>query len=152
MEKYQQNIFNLMVKKENQLAELYSIFAVSFKEFAPFWEKMAKEQRSFASWLIKLREAEEKNLVSFDEGKIKTYTMETFLKHMDELITGAQDGKVSAKKAFRIAFDLERSLIVTKKFQHFESFSEEGTRIIGLLDDELKKHTDVVAEMKTKFG
>lgn len=152
VEKYQQNIFDLMVRKENQLAGLYDVFAGRFKDFEPFWAKRAKEGRSHSSWLMKLQEAEEKNLVSFDEGKIKTYTMETFLKHLTELITEAKAGKVTAKKAFRIAFDLERSLIVANKFKHFESFSEEGTRIIGLLDDELKKHIGILGEMKAKFG
>ena len=120
MERYQLNIFDLMVKKEQRLAELYTIFSESFKEFEPFWEKMAKDEKSHASWLLKLKEAEEKNLLVFDEGKIKTYTMETFLKHLDGLIVGAKKGKISAKKAFSVALDLERSLIETKTFQHFE--------------------------------
>lgn len=152
MEKFQQQIFAMMVRKEELLSELYAVFSVRFKEFEPFWDKMAKEELEHAAWLRKLQEAEEKKLVTFDEGKIKTYTMETFLTSLEETLVAARAGKISAKKAFSITLDIERSLIESNTFQHFESFSEEGENILTLLNAEVRKHVELVSEMKRKFG
>lgn len=81
---YQEKIITLLLKQETLLASLYQTFAQKFPEHEEFWSQLAREEEKHAGWLEQLRAATKKKVVLFNEGRIKTYTMETFVQGMGE--------------------------------------------------------------------
>ena len=113
---YQEKILQLLKTQESLLSTLYASYAKQFAEYKTFWEKLSKEEDQHARLIEKLRTAEEKGLVFFDEGKIKTYTLNTFIDNLEKIIGKSEKGELSPASAFAHAVDFETSLIEKKCF------------------------------------
>lgn len=148
---YQERIIDLMLKQETLLAELYHAFAKKFPEYEELWNKLAREEEKHASWIEQLRVASEKKVVLFSEGRIKTYTLETFVQGIEEKITRAEASDFNARQALVCTIDLERSLIEKEVFSHFEGLTEKASSVMKFLAKETKEHQELAQKLYTKI-
>jgi hypothetical protein len=146
VEPYQEKIIQQMVTQEKLLSKMYALFAQQFPEYAEFWGRLSKEEESHSKLIEKLWEAEDKGLVSFEEGKIKTYTLELLVGRLQELVEKAEKGDFTLPAAFAHAVDYETALIEKNIFTHFDSSNEKIKRRLKMLQDETLDHVERIKQ------
>ncbi|MHB8149648.1 MAG: rubrerythrin family protein [Desulfobulbia bacterium] len=137
---YQEKIITLLLKQETLLASLYQTFAQKFPEHEEFWSQLAREEEKHAGWLEQLRAATKKKVVLFNEGRIKTYTMETFVQGLEEKLNRAKTGGFDARQALACAIDLERCLIEKNVFSLFDGMTDKAGNTMKFLAKETREH------------
>jgi len=148
---YQDKIIDLMKKQETLLATLYKTFAKKFPEHKDFWDKLAREEEKHAGWVEQLRVASEKKVVLFNEGRVKTYTLEFFIQGLEERILRAETDGFNARQALVCTIDLERSLIEKEVFLHFAGITDKARSVMDLLAQETKEHQQLAEKLYTKL-
>lgn len=151
-ESYQKKVLHQYRLQETLLSRLYSVFARLFPEHKAFWEKLSLEEDKHARLIEKLSQATQKGLVLFDEGKIKTFALETFLKRLEMLIAKAEKKEINALQAFTLAADFETSLIEKNVFTRFEALTEKGKNVLWSLNSETLDHIERVKKMQKQAG
>lgn len=152
LEPYQKKIIELLFKEEMLLAKLYKLFAVQFPDHKDFWQDLKKDEVRHAAWVKRLYKAEKKNLVAFSEGKIKTYTMNTFIENLEKIIQRAENKEINLKMAVSYTLDLERSLIEKNVFSHFKIIDKKVAAIMTRLESETRRHVKKAEDMMARFS
>lgn len=147
---YQEKIIALLQQQENLLAKLYQTFAQKFPEHEDFWNQLAREEEKHAGWLEQLRAATGKKIVLFNEGRTKTYTLETFVQGLKEKLNRAEADGFDARQALACAIDLERCLIEKNVFSLFEGMTEKASRVMKFLAKETREHLDLAEKLYRK--
>ena len=147
---YQEKIISLMLKQETLLAHLYQTFAKKFPEYEALWNELAREELKHAGWVGQLRVASEKKVVLFIEGRLKTYTLETFVQGIEAQLKRAEADGFDAFQALVCTIDLERSLIEKEIFSHFEGMTEKASSVMKFLAQETKEHQELAHKLYTK--
>ena len=149
LEPYQKTIIELFYKQEVLLSRLYEKFAAQFPQYADFWCALSLEEKEHAKWIKKFYHAEKEDLVFFDEGRVKTYTLQTMVGHIEKVLDAVDQGGFSLEKAIAYTLDFERSLIEKDVFKHFQS-ANKGVRVImEKLERETKNHINKAQALKT---
>jgi rubrerythrin len=146
---YQKEIIELMVRQEYLLADLYTLFKEEFPEHSEVWNDLAKEEKKHAVWLKQLFDAGEKGIVLFDEGKIKTSTMKTYIQHLEQIIARAEKKELNLAQAVSFAIDFEQSLIEKNVFTHFDTTSEKARMILLRLILETENHIRKIEPLRS---
>lgn len=145
---YQEQIIQQMVAQEKLLSRLYALFAQQFPEYAEFWGKLSKEEETHSKLIEKLWEAEKKGLVFFDEGKVKTYTLNLLIGRLEEVVEKAERRGFDLPAAFAYAVDYESALIEKNVFTHFDSLNDKIKGSLKILQDETLKHVERIRHMQ----
>lgn len=148
---FQVKILEQMIIQERTLSKLYALFADQFPEHKDFLTKMSSEEERHAKLIEKLLEAAEKGIIFFDEGKVKTYTLNIFLSRLEELVEKAERGEFTPITAFACAVDYESSLIEKKVFSHFDSLSEKSKGTLKILQSETMGHVERFRDEQNKI-
>ena len=148
LEPYQEKIIQQMVAQERLLSRMYALFAQQFPEYAGFWGKLSKEEEEHSKLIEKLWEAEKNSLVFFDEGKVKTYTLNLLIGRLVELVQKAEKRVFDLPSALAIAVDYESALIEKEIFTHFDSLNDKIKGKLKILQDETLKHVERVRHMQ----
>jgi hypothetical protein len=152
MTPHQEKVLQQYQKQEMLLSRLYSIFARLFPEFKEFWEKLSLEEDRHARLVEKLSQAAKKGLVSFEEGRVKTFALDTFIKRLEMLIKNAEKGVFTVRSAFSVAVDFETSLIEKKVFTRFVALNTKNKKILQLLNLETLEHIERVKKTQRTLG
>ncbi len=152
LEDYQKKIIDLLYKQESLLARLYQVFADQFPDFSDFWQELMKEEEQHAEWIKKFYQAEKKDLVAFSEGKIKTYTMNSFIENLERTIGRAEKREINLKMAIAYTLDFERSLIEKNVFSHFQVIDETVQGIMGKIAHETRRHAKKAEDMMARLN
>ena len=152
LEAYQKKIIELMYKQEILLAKLYKLFAVQFPDHKDFWKDLAKDELQHAGWIKRLYKAEKKDLIAFSEGKVKTYTMTTFIENLKKTIQRAENREINLKMAVSYTLDFEKALIEKNVFSHFEIIDKKLAGIMTKLESETRRHLKKVEDMMAQFS
>ena len=152
IEPYQAKIIQQMVTQEKLLSKMYALFAQQFPEYAEFWGKLSKEEEAHSKLIEKLWEAEKKGLVFFDEGRVKTDTLNLIIGRLEELVQKAEKRFFDLPSAFAIAVDYESGLIEKKIFTHFDSLNDKIKGRLKILQDETLKHVERIRHMQKEVG
>jgi rubrerythrin len=145
---YQKEIIGLMIRQESMLAELYTLLAEQFPEQAGVWNDLVKEEKKHAIWLQQLFDAGEKGFVLFDEGKIRSASMNTYIAHLEQIITRAEKEELTLAQAVPFTLDFENSLIEKNVFTHFDSTSEKARIILNRLVMETQSHVKKIQSIR----
>jgi len=152
LEAYQKKIIELLFNQEILLAKLYKIFAVQFSDHKDFWQDLARDEERHAAWVKRLYKKKKKDLTAFSEGKVKTYTMNTFIENLEKIIQRAENGEINLKMAISYTLDLERSLIEKNVFSHFEIIDKKLAGIMTKLESETRRHLKKAEDMMARFS
>jgi len=144
----QEKIIQQLVAQERLLSKLYTIFAEQFPNYADFWAKLSKEEENHAKLIEKLRQAEQKGLVFFDESKINIYSLKTFIDKLEKTVKKAEKGEFTLLSAFAHAVDYESALIEKNVFTHFVPANTKVKNTLKILQSETFKHIENMNNMR----
>ena len=136
----QKRIIDLLIKQEKLLAHLYTIFSEKYLKHRDFWKKIAAEENLHAKWLEQLYSATEKDLIHFDEGNITIFSLEIYIKGVEEVIRKAECDELNNKRALVIVADFERSLIEKNVFTNFEGLTDKAKKVMKNLEKQTREH------------
>lgn len=145
---YQKKIIELMIRQEFLLAKLYTLFAEQFPTHGEVWSDLVKEEKKHAIWLKQLYDAGEKGIILFDEGKIKTYTMNAYIEHLERVIARAENQELTTVQAISFTLDFECALIEKNVFTHFDSTSEKARSVLKRLIMDTENHIKIVQALR----
>jgi hypothetical protein len=137
---FQSKIIVLFSQQELQIAELYRFYASLYPDLREFWNELSMEQMEFATWLEYFYKKSDEGTAQFQEGHVKTYTVESFVKYLEENLAKAKEKAPTLQAAFRLALDIENSLIVKKVFDRFQSADRKLANLLGTLRDRKRNH------------
>ena len=148
---FQEKILQQLIQQENMLSELYEIFADQFPLHEKFWEKLSLEEKRHSKLLEKLYAAATTEKISFDEGKIKSITLNAFLSRLGDIIIKAKNNEYTLSAALTCAVDYETSLIEKKIFTHFDSLNKKVKDTLKILQSETLNHVDQVRKAREQL-
>jgi len=151
LKEYQEKIIRQLITQEKLLARLYEVFSKQFTQSQKFWMKLSKEEQKHAKLIEKLLEAVKKKTVIYDEKKLKTYTLNTFITRLKNILQKAEAGEYTLFSALRVADDYESSLIEKNVFLHFDSFDYKIKNTLTMLHSETQKHAEMIKAAHNKF-
>lgn len=151
LENYQKTILELMIQQESLLAELYSTFGNKFTMYQDFWDSLAQEENLHAEWIKKLWQAQDDNHAVFEEGKVTTYTLKTYIEHIERIIDKAKNDEFDMKTATKTALDLEMSLIEKNYFSRFQFDNPKYEWIMDRLQNETTTHIQKVRDLISRL-
>jgi hypothetical protein len=137
---FQSRIVFLFVQQELLIAEIYRFFAGLFPESREFWDAASREEMEHATWLEYFYKKTSSDEVRFLEGQVKTYTVESFVKYLEENLAKVKEKAPSQQAAFSLALGIEHSLLVRRIFDHFQSSDPETAGLLRDLREKLKDH------------
>ena len=146
----QDKIVQQLITQERLLAKLYATFAEQFPTHADFWTKLSKEEENHAKFVEKLRQAEQKGLVFFDENKINIVSLNTFINRLEKIIKKAEKAELTLLSAFTFAADYESALIEKNVFTHFNPANIKVEKTLNILQSETLKHAESIKNMRKK--
>ena len=145
---FQEKILKQLISQERMLSELYGYFAKQFPQYKKFWEKLSREEEQHARIVQKLFNAVKKEKVFFDEGKIKTYTLDVFITRLDGILQKAKNQEFTLSTAIACAVDYETSLIEKNIFSHFDSLNDKVRQTLKILQSETLKHIESIKRVQ----
>lgn len=148
---YQSKIIVLLSQQELRIAELYRFFAGLYPDLREFWTDLSKEHMEFAAWLEYFYKKSDEGAAQFEEGKVKTYTVESFVKYLEENLAKVKERAPMPQAAFRLALDIENSLMIKRAFEHFQSADRELTSLLARLRDKKKDNLKRLEVQSTPF-
>ena len=149
---YQRKILQQYEVQERLLAALYAEFGRLFPEDRDFWERLVREETMHARLVEKLHGAVDKDIMVFDEGKVKTYTLSAMIQRIESLVQRARQGDVDRRKALALAMDLEEALIEKEVFTHFEPLTDKARAVLKRLQAETRDHVERVRRMRATMA
>lgn len=140
MEAYKDVMINLCIEKELLLAEIYRNYARSFPEHRIFWSELEADELEHAGWVRFLQQQASKSQLVFDEGKTRTYTLKTFIEHLQKTLDDARRPGISCERALATTLDLERSLLERNVYSLFSSKAVKDRQLLQLLQQGVRDH------------
>jgi rubrerythrin len=149
---FQEKIIRQLIQQENMLSELYQAFAGQFPPYEKFWKDLSREEIRHAKLLEKLYAAATTGKIFFDEGKIKTVTLNAFLSRLEDIVKKAKNHEYTLSGALTCAMDYETSLIEKNIFTHFDSLNHKVKGTLKILQSETMNHVDRVRKAKDELS
>ena len=146
-QKTKNKTLDMLIKNEETVAVLYEAYATKFPKESDFWNDLAKEEKTHASWIENFYN-DKKDLVSINDKRFKPEIFEISLKYMSEKLDEAidRDAEITHKEALSVALGLETGMIERGYFEVFETDSAELKETLQNLAAATIKHTDKIRE------
>lgn len=145
-------MLSLFIELELKLAELYGMLADSFPSEHVFFRDRQTEELHHAQWIEYFRDQAEQGAVLFHEDKTRTYTLKTFLEHIQTVIADAKAKRLSLVSALSLSASIEDSLIERKALDHFTSDAPEIRELLRRLRQETEAHAAELRKLRLKYS
>ena len=152
VQEYQKTILSLFIGLELKLAELYNALAEIFPKESAFFKNQHVEELKHAQWMEYFKDKVEAGEILFKEDKTRTYTLKSFIAHIQTILDDARSGKLAILAALSLSASIEESLIERKAFDHFITDSLELQTILKRLLAETGEHAAVIKQLKIKYS
>lgn len=144
---YQNKIIALLTQQELLVAELYRFFSGLYPDSRDFWNDLAREEMEHATWVEYFHNKAQSSEIEFREDQIKTYTVESFVKYLQDTLAKVKQKAPTQQAALSLAVNIENSLLVKKIFDRFQSHDRELGMQIRKLQDGLHDHRKRIEKM-----
>jgi len=151
LKSHQEKIIKQLVTQEEMLSKLYGYFSEQFPEYGNFWDKLSSEEQRHARLIQKLFDAAKREKIFFDEGKMTTYTLSSFISRMEDILNKAENGEYTMATALICAVDYENSLIEKNIFTHFDSLNDKVKGTLKILQSETINHVDLIRKAQKSY-
>lgn len=142
---YQQAVIDLMIRHENAMRDLYSLYAVQHAgQYADFWRQLVKEENSHASTVKLIGTSLDQGRADFKEDRFKPALLEQSLEYIGKKIAEAQAGEADLLQALATALEIEDSFIEHEYFSVLDEDSEDLKTILKLLQKGADSHQERV--------
>ncbi len=146
----QEEILEQLIRQERLLSRLYGLFSEHFSAFQDFWANLSREEERHARIIEKLQSAAQKGSVFFDQGAVRSQTLNLFIQRLEDLVKKAERNEFTPSSAFSCAIDYETALIEKDVFSRFEAIHPKAKSALMVLRSETKNHVEHVREFRKK--
>jgi len=148
---YQGKMILLFNRQELLIAEMYRFFASLFPKTREFWTDLCREELEHAEWVEYLYKKTQTDSVIFHEKKLRSYTVESYVKYLEGNLAKVKDKAPTLEAAFSLALNIENSLLVQRIFDHFQSSDKETAILLKGLQSRMKDHRKHVEEQAARY-
>ena len=148
---YQGKMILLFNRQELLIAEMYRFFASLFPETREFWTDLCREELEHAEWIEYLYKKTQTDSVDFHEKKLRSYTVESFVKYLESNLAKVKDKAPTLEAAFSLALNIENSLLVQRVFDHFQSSDKEMAVLLKNLQDRMRDHRKHIEQQAARY-
>lgn len=146
-----EDVLELMRSYELLLKDLYALFAQKIPQEKEFWLKLSEEENKHAYWLEVLEMNIEKRGASLNgDDRFNLPLIKSSIKHVKEALDDFEKVELSFFDALIFAKDIENSMIEKKFFEVFYGIDDDFDRVMKLLKEETKKHSERIEEKLSK--
>lgn len=135
-----------LVRIEETLSKIYSLFAERFPADRELWSRMAQEETTHAKWVRDLSGRVEDGSLSLDEGRFGVEGIQLFLEYAEDKFREAKAEKLPFLHALDMALDLESSLLERRLYQVFKAESESMVQALEDMERQIHEHTERIGE------
>lgn len=143
---YQEKILSLLQEHETLLGELYLILAEQFTEQRDLWLSLAKDEKNHADSIKKCVRLVKEGKCIFNEGKVRTYTVNTSIKHIKEITEKAKNEELTLISALSHTRDIETAAIEKNFFKAFMANDDETRFFLKKIGAEASDHLHMVQQ------
>lgn len=137
-------LLKAMYDHEAAISQLYGVYADRFSDYKDFWLGLSEDEKEHASCLAFLREKvkEESEFIVVERFPIEA--LDTSIHYVQKLIDRAGETDFELINALSMAVHLEEAMIENRYFEVFQGDSAQVVRVMHLLSDETRKHSQKV--------
>ncbi|MDX9913490.1 MAG: hypothetical protein RBS77_02835 [Candidatus Moranbacteria bacterium] len=142
-----EDVIELMRSYELFLKDLYHFFAQKIPQEKEFWLRLSEEENKHAYWLEVLGMNIEKRGISLNgDDRFNLPLIKSSIEHVKEALDDFKKIELSFFDALTFAKDIENSMIEKKFFEVFYGIDDDFDRVMKLLKEETKKHSERIEE------
>jgi hypothetical protein len=141
----------LFQQLQTDISRLYERFAEKFPDERDFWRELSRDEELHAKWADKLLEAARQGKLHVEEGRTKTYTLKTVMKHVEAVESKVNTPSFTLKNALLFALDLEHSRIEKNVFGQFHAVDEGEKGFLFNVSQKTQEHTRKVERKWDEF-
>lgn len=141
-----------LAENEETLGKLYHFYANKFPDYHQFWQDLVAAEARHANWIKQLQSEAEKERLLIKPYRFNVTAVQNQITHVeDEMKKAAQPG-YTITNALSAALNFETSLLESKYFEIFDSFSPEMKKVFTDIYEDTQSHVTKVREtwQKTK--
>ena len=116
---YHGRMIALLAQQKMLIADLYKLFSGFYPDNREFWSSLAIEVMEHATWVEYFYRKAVNGEIHFQESQAKTYTIESYIKYLEDTIARVKGKAPLQSAAFSIALGIEQSVLIKKIFDHF---------------------------------
>ena len=135
-----------MVEHHNWVHIFYSALADKIVEERELFLLLAKEEEMNSALVKNLHDLTKKNVIKFDEGTLRTFTIMAANDHVKDVAFKAERNLLSISAALAHALDLESALVRKIFINSFISDDEDATAAIRGFKKQAKDHQILIRE------
>ncbi len=133
-----------LVRIEETLSEMYTLFAQRFQEHHDMWSRLAEEERGHARWIRDLYAEVRKGSARLGKERFRAEGIQHFLDYAEKRLEEARSEVLPFVHALDMALDLESGLLERNFFQIFETDSPALQREFEEMREQIRTHTEKV--------
>ena len=136
---------------EDNIAQLYQVYADKFPEFADFWSGLVIEQINHSNTIHGLMNKVRTGLLSCSENRADCQSLESLQNKVKQEIIRAKEGKPSVSEAFSITLEIEKNLSRREYSEALDEDSEEVRTAFSYLASATQRHINRIEKhLKSK--
>ncbi len=149
----QGRIIDALVDCEGRIATVYEKFAAAFPMHAPFWQRLARDERQHTQALDHLHALLARGHLFQNIGRFSEENLATLRTIMADAEKALSAGRLTADAAFAVSMKLECSLLESRFYVSVSSDAPEYQAVSRILQAETEQHIQRVrAEMAKGTG
>lgn len=140
------NTLDLMIEQELAISELYSAFAEVLPQGREFWQELAADEQKHATWIWRLQKEAQEDLVTFEASSTMLQAVNSSLENIRRTTERTRRNELDTREAFRVAHEIESSMIENQVFKHFCAGSSKMRSVLDKLERVTELHRDKIKD------
>jgi hypothetical protein len=140
----------LLAKNEEQVSELYKLYARVLPQYKELWLELADEEINHAAWIRDFTKDIDSGKLILNKKRFPVEAFNTYYEYLKESIKRADERGIEPVEAFTVALYIEKSLIELKFFEAVVSSCKSFNEIALRLSEATKGHFKKIEEYWSK--
>lgn len=147
-------VVDLLMKYEITIGQFYAACAEKFPVQAPFWNRLADEEKKHALEIKTLCRKVDSKTIFLEEARFKIRPLEISIEYVEKTTERVKGGLLNLIEALSIAHSIETSILESNYFELFAGDSVSLNHHLKKIKEESNDHQKRVKEMldQTRAG
>jgi hypothetical protein len=145
------NIIEKLALNEEFISKLYKCYADKFLVLNEFWDSLATEELTHASWIRNLGLMTKNKVIIIDDLRFNKTAIQSYMNYIDREIVRINEQDIPLTEALSITFYIEDSLIESRFFEVFETDSVALKNTLAKLSEATKAHRKKAKQTLEKY-
>jgi hypothetical protein len=140
----------LLAKNEEEISELYKLYAKILPQYEYFWLRLADEEVAHAAWIRDFANGIEKGTLFLNKKRFPVASLNTYHEYLKKSMKEASLKSIEPIQIFTTALYLEKSLVELAFFEVIDTGSEDFDKVVLRLREATKSHVKKIEEYWSK--